>query len=297
MRALIVALTVIGLSSAAAAQLSRVPVGGKSPAAATKPLPGTMEEAAAAHVLTLDEVRRLFALMRDHAVQDRRNPGSLDLPEAFLPTLDEAVAGLSRRPRLAALVARHGFTPRSYLVVLSAFNATSATIEAPELFANTEFGATPANLAFYRAHAKEIESLAAEVASADASARAAAETMTAQRPPADERSRLAERASLDVPVDSVRVLTLAIADADERQVEALRHELFCEEVRLGYQHGREPARLAVGRMREALRRDQPTRYRRAEPRLPDPLAALVYDANKCGTEKLTRTPYAERYRF
>jgi hypothetical protein len=250
------------------------------PRPAAAPRPGTLAAAASAHILTLDEVRRLYALTGDRGALERANPSALRaLPEGREDdSLDSLAAQLSRVPAMRNLLTRRGFTPRAYLVADAALGATVRAIKFPELRETAEAKgmAEPhaTNLALYRAHAAELDSLFNELMKSSADDdRASVGGDTAAR-----RRRMLDSLSRFVRTDSLVRLHIVAIDAPDAAIPALAQEIGCEVARLNWRHGTGPALTAMRRMRDSLWAGRPEVYKRTNERLlPYGMAAPLTD--------------------
>jgi hypothetical protein len=241
--------------------------------------PGMTGAAAATHVLTMDEVRGLLTMLGDLESLARTRPdigALLEIDDSATP-LDGRAANLSRSPEFRAIAAKHGFTPRQYLVAQATF---AELVDAVTMRGGSAGNAaTPAeakNVALYHQHEREIDALMGKVvaqASTDEEAALKADTVY------QRRLRQTDRLSRFVRTDSLARLLLRGIDAGQDALPALGQEVTCEITRLHWRHGIAPAATAIRRMRDSVFAGRQEDYRRSNDRLqPYALSAPMTDA-------------------
>lgn len=229
-----------GRSGSARAESTPVPV----------PKAGSLAAAAAAHVLTMDEVRRTVAAMREEGVMERSDPALhalLELDESDAP-LAQRAAEFARVKGMREMLARHGFLPSAFLVAQSAFANLLESVIPPGALASLA-RVPEKNLVLYHEHEAEIFSLATSLAEA-----LGADERT--QPQVDSvyqrRLRTTDSMSRHVSTDSLARLFIRAIDVPEPALPEVAQALSCEIVRLNWRYGIAPAAAAIHRMGDSL---------------------------------------------
>jgi hypothetical protein len=102
-------------------------------------------EAIAKHELTLDELHRMEAIVKE------AGPDQEGLNLMGAPSLDDMVAQINAQPALKAILDKHDMPPRDFLV------ATFSLLGAAMADSLGTTGGNPANVDFYRQHKAEID--------------------------------------------------------------------------------------------------------------------------------------------
>jgi hypothetical protein len=86
------------------------------------------QEALMQHVLTMANVKKVFAIDRDLLQLANGNPAIAQKAAQLKPTsLDAAASAMNDVPEVAALLKKHGFTARDYLLNMITMATTQAT--------------------------------------------------------------------------------------------------------------------------------------------------------------------------
>lgn len=251
--------------------------------------PGTAGAAAATHVLTIEELRRLVSMLGDLASLAVKSVDVSVLLQNDDPVtpLDARVASLARSTEIGALAAKYGFTVRQYLVANAAFEELleAAMTPDPVPSGTRPTSARAKNVALYRQHQGEIDALMMKIV-----ARGSREEHETLKGDTLYQRRLRQTDSLSrfVRTDSLARLFLAGLSASEDALPALGQEVTCETTRLHWRHGIAPAAAAIRRMRDSLWQGRDEDYRRSNDRLyPYALSAPMTDA-VCGQSRWPR---------
>jgi hypothetical protein len=254
----------------------------------------TVDEAALRHVLTMDEVRRVFATRRELELARRRDPALEGAADSVAlgaeGELDKLARYVATVPALTAIIARQNFAPRDWVVANSATLRTSIAMHmAAELGASDKEIVeivNAANVQLYRANVAEFESLfsAVERQVAESEAAKVANDTAFQR-----KTRMMDSASRLVPMDSTAHLLVRLVDAQEDELPALATAISCERTRRSWQYGIYPVSLANRRVREQLVARDSTRARRLDRRMMQ--IVLVHPGDEvCHFRSLPRAP-------
>lgn len=248
----------VALYNAHAAELRQVAASGSSAAPGSE----SLKAAAAAHVLTMDEIRRLVAVERDLGHKSAWTVMVGSYSETGL--LDDEVAGFSAETQLRRTAAAHGFSPRSYLIASTALRATLIGALHPEMDPDKLSLPRPsaANVALFRANAAELNPVfEVKTPSQAAAARAQADSVYRRR------VRMMDSLSRFVRTDSLARLFARAVDGPDDAIPAIAREITCEISRLYWRHGMAPGGVAMRRMNDSLWTGHQDRYRRMGERL------------------------------
>ncbi len=220
---------------------------GSTPAPVPTPKAGSLAAAAAAHVLTMDEIRRTVAAMREEIVMERSDPALhalLELDDADAP-LAQRAAEFARVKGMREALARHGFDPSAFLVAQSAFSNLLESVIPP----GGPTRVPEKNLVLYREHEAEIFSLATSLAQElGANERTQLQADSVYQ----RRLRTTDSLSRYVPTDSLARLFIRAIDVAEPALAGVAQALSCEIVRLNWRYGVAPASAAIHRMGDSL---------------------------------------------
>lgn len=217
---------------------------------APAPKAGSLAAAAAAHVLTMDEIRRTVAAMREEIVMERSDPALhalLELDESDVP-LAQRAADFARVKGMREALARHGFDPSAFLVAQGAFSNLLESVIPPGSPASLA-RVPEKNVVLYHEHEAEIFSLATSLAEAlGADERTQLQVDSVYQ----RRLRTTDSLSRFVPTDSLARLFIRAIDVPDPALAEVAQALSCEIVRMNWRYGVAPTAAAVHRMSDSL---------------------------------------------